>query len=527
MKNQLTYTVSLILALILSPNAGRAQGALLTHVDIAGNTISPDGDGYQDTLHVTYTLADTAWSVSAYILTTDFPQTIVDNLLIDTAMSAGNHTLSWDGRTFAGVPASEGTYSLLVQAFNGAHDDSVFKSVFIDLTPPSVSITRVEPGIFAPDIITKVPLLVVDFTVSDSPPEHEDQIRIIIEDPDGEELTTLSPDSLFTGNGDYTVTWDGDEIAADGLYRIVIIVDDNGGYSGSDWSRLNVDNEKPTLKTVSPDNGVTLSVIPDSLTGWTWDRNGINADSLRFSFSGEAFDPITSTSFSGDTLYFSVPLADSVTIEQQYIILLQSQDVVGRETQISYRITFDSTAPPPPVLAQPIESTVRKPSYVLTGSVPEEPDILRLYRNSILIDSLTGLIPENLSHEVSLTPGENTFSALSVDDAGNTSPLSNTVTITFDNAAGLFIPQPFHPDDEFQLNLAREARSIELRIFDLSGNLVAAIEDTPVQTAVTISWNGLNGDDKSLERGPLVLVARIQYLDGGTETQRELFLFKP
>lgn len=527
MKTTTAHTILLILLLILSPLASGAQGDLLTHVEVAGYTISPDGDGLQDTLRITYTLADTAWSVSAYILTPALPQTIVDILAFDTPRSGGNHTLTWDGRNFSGVPAQEGTYSLLVQAFNGAHDDSVFKTVYLDLTPPSVSITRVEPGVFAPDILTSVPLTVIDFTVSNSPPENGDQIRIGIEDPDGKELTTLSPGSLFTGNGDYSVTWDGAEIATDGMHRIVIIVDDNGGYSGSDRSALNVDKKGPSLKVESPVSGVKVREIPDSLVGWTWDRNGINADSLRVSFSGEVFDPITSISYSGDTLFFSVPLADSITAERLYTIALQSQDVVGRETQISFRITFDATAPAPPVLAQPAENRFRKPLYILTGTVPEEPDVLRLYRNSVLFDSLTGLIEANLSREVPLVPGTNTFTALAVDDAGNVSEISNAVTVTFDNTAGLFIPQPFRPDDEFQINLSREARAIELRIYDLSGNLVNSIEATPAELAVSIAWNGSNGDDKSLERGPLVLVATVSYLDGGTETQRELFLFKP
>lgn len=527
MKNMTAHTILLILLLTLSPHAAGAQGDLLTHVQVAGYTISPDGDGLQDTLRITYTLADTAWSVSAYILTPALPQTIVDILAFETPRTAGNHTLTWDGRNFSGFPAPEGTYRLLVQAFNGAHDDSVFKTVFLDLTSPSVSITRVEPGVFAPDILTSVPLAVIDFTVSNSPPENEDQIRISINDPAGTELATLSPEPLFAGNGDYTVAWDGTGIVADGLHRVTILVDDNGGHSGSDWASINVDKKGPSLKVVSPVSGAKVREIPDSLTGWTWDRNGVNADSLRVSYSGTVFDPITSTYYAGDTLFFSVPLADSITAEGLHTIELQSKDVVGRATQISFRITLDATAPAPPVLAQPAENRFRKPLFVLTGTVPEEPDVLRLYRNSVLFDSLTGLIEADLSHEVALVPGANTFTALAVDDAGNVSAISNAVTVTFDNTAGLFIPQPFRPDNEFQINLLREARAIELRIYDLSGNLVNLIEATPADLAVSIAWNGSNGDDKSLERGPLVLVATVSYLDGGTETQRELFLFNP
>jgi hypothetical protein len=526
MKTLFLHTVMAIL-LAACPAPGYSQGDLLIHVDIPGYTISPNGDGLQDSLVATYTLADTAWSISAYILTPAPPQTIVDSLLIDAPKSAGTHALRWDGRDFAGVPAPEGTYSLLVQAFNGAHDDSVYKTIYIYLTPPSVSITRVEPGVFAPDILTAVPLMVADFTVTDSPPEDEDQIRIAIEDPSGKELVSLMPDSLFSGNGDYEVSWDGAEIAADGLYRIVISVTDNGGNTASDWSTINVDDKAPSLQAVNPINGATLQEIPASFSGWTWDRNGIDTDSLRISFSGVVFDPIISTTLVDDTVYFSVPLAESLTVEKQYVMLLQSQDVVGRETQISYRITFDATAPPPPALTQPLDFMVRKPISIVSGTISEEPDILRVFRNGELVDSLSGLIEEDFSLEVMLVPGINIFTALTVDEAGNVSPFSNSVEIVFNNSSGLFIPQPFQPGNEFQLNLARDARSIELRIYDLAGDLVQIIEESPDGTSVSIPWNGLNGDDKSIERGPLVLVAGIIYMDNETESQRKLFLFKP
>lgn len=527
MKSKCMHIVVLIQLLLFCAVSANAQGDLLTHVEVAGSTISPDGDGYQDSLRVTYTLADTAWSASAYILTSDPPQTIIDILMFEAPRSAGTYTIIWDGNDFSGIPAPEGRYRLLVQAMNGADDDSVSKDIFVDLTPPSVSITRVEPGIFSPDIRTTPRLMTVDFTVSNSPPGNEDQIRIIIEDPAEEELATLSLDSTFAGNGGYTVTWDGAEIAADGLHRIVIIVSDNAGYSATDWATINIDNKAPALQVLEPPNSAVVSEVPASLTGWTWDRNGVNADSLRISFSGEVFIPITSTTLSEDTVYFTVPLTDSITDEKLYTLLLQSQDVVGRQTQISHRITYDATAPSAPVLAQPAENRVRKPVLLLSGTVAEEPDVVRLFRNGALVDSITGLIGEDISREMPLIPGANTFTAIAIDDAGNISPTSNAVTVTFDNTAGLFIPQPFQPGDEFQLNLVRAARAVELRVYDLKGNLVTTIDVPTAETAISVTWNGLNGDDKSLQRGPLVLVASITYADGGSERKRELFLFKP
>jgi flagellar hook assembly protein FlgD len=114
------------------------------------------------------------------------------------------------------------------------------------------------------------------------------------------------------------------------------------------------------------------------------------------------------------------------------------------------------------------------------------------------------------------------------DDAGNVSEPSNTIEITFDNSAGLFIPQPFKSGDAFQVNLSKNASSVTLRLYDLGGNLVKILRGTEVSSNISIPWDALNGDGEEVKKGPLVAVAAIVYADGSDrEIIRESFFCEP
>jgi flagellar hook assembly protein FlgD len=525
MRKNLFYMICSCLLLLLGSTTVRSQGNLISHVDIDEFTISPDGDGIQDSLVITYILEDTAFSVSAFIMSSDSPQVVVDTLLIGIAQSAGTYSLSWKGTNSSGSMVAEGKYKALLHAFNSTYDDSVTEIVYVDLTAPIVAITRHEPGIFAPGADS--PMFSVFFNVDDSPAENLDEIEISVRDPNGSLVTDLSPDPPFAGSGSYSASWDGDGASQDGIYQIDITIRDFAGYRASDWANINVDMKSPGLKITSLEDDLTVKASPDSLFGWTWDRNGINPDSLRFSTNDTLYEEITSRFLQADTLRIGIALASLVTQEGKYTLFFKSQDIVGRESKISFRVTIDSTPPPPPILFEPPEHTVRSPIYTLTGTTPGGAQTVKIIRNNELIDSVASSPDENFSYKVSLEVGSNAFKVFTVDEAGNQSSFSNTIEVIFDSAAGLFIPQPFHPNDVFQINLSREANSVRLRLYDLSGNLVNVIDKTTSGTSISISWNGLNGDGETPARGPLVAAAEIRYSTGGKETMREIFLFKP
>ncbi len=527
MKINTRIFIGAFLALGIWHAAAFSQGALLSHVQIDEFTISPDGDGVQDSLSITYTLDDTAFAVDVMIRSSDSAHTVIDSLIGGMSRSAGTYVVSWKGTGAGELPVPEGDYQAYVRAFNSAADDTIIKIVHIDLMSPRISIASIQPGLFAPDIISQPATLYIDFDVWDSPAVDGDQARLLIDDPSGGNIVDRGLDSVFAGDGSYQISWDGAEITSDGLYEARIVISDNGGHSSSDWSDINVDKDDPDLHISSIEDGSKLQIIPQTVTGWAWDRNGLNPDSLSVSFSGSIYQPVDSIYPVADTLYYDVRLADSLTEEKLYTLFFKARDNAGREKAISFRITLDLTSPLVPVLDQPIQKTVHSPEYSLTGSFSSDAYEIFFFQNGAKVDSIFAALETTFSHSVTLAAGSNVFQLRTIDQAGNQSPLSNSIEIFFDASSGFFMPQPFRPGDSFQVNPARIADSVEIRIYDLSGELVAELIDPSPAANVSVPWNGLNGDGQSVLRGPLAAVATIRFANRGAETQREVFLFSP
>jgi flagellar hook assembly protein FlgD len=135
------------------------------------------------------------------------------------------------------------------------------------------------------------------------------------------------------------------------------------------------------------------------------------------------------------------------------------------------------------------------------------------------------VLEESLSRTVALNPGLNVFTITSVDEAKNESSPSNSVRVTYDEASGLYISSPFKSNDQFHLNLTRNASEVTLRIYDLAGEVVVVISSSNSSSNYAFTWNGLNGDGEEVKKGPLVAVAEIRYTDDSTDIYREIFLY--
>ena len=179
-------------------------------------------------------------------------------------------------------------------------------------------------------------------------------------------------------------------------------------------------------------------------------------------------------------------------------------------------------------MLQELPHTTRAPEILLRGTVEGDfTDVMRIYRNDALADTIQPKVTGEWPHLVALEPGLNRIYAVMADETGNTSGPSNTVEVTFDSAAGLYIPQPFGPGDIFQVNLAEPAHSVTLRIYDMSGHLVRALVERSSADFVSIVWDGLNGGGDDVKKGPLVAVALVEHSDGEKESLRSIFLFEP
>jgi hypothetical protein len=228
-----------------------------------------------------------------------------------------------------------------------------------------------------------------------------------------------------------------------------------------------------------------------------------------------------------DTLFFAAPLADSIQTDTIHTLRFRTSDLAGRTDSLLHRVEWDTTGADPLVLEAPA-GPVPSPYFTLIGRWNERPNIIFLYQDGNFIESvLTNPLMDSLAVEVTLNLGENRFYVTAEDEVGNLGPPSNTITVEYVAGQGLDLPQPFRPDDEFQINTTLTMTRVRLYIYDLSGDMIVSFDFSPNSVNQIIPWDGLNGQGETVQRGPLVAVLLLDFVDGSTQTLREIFVFDP
>jgi len=522
--------------------AAPARAQLVARFEVANVVFSPDQDGVEETTGIYFTLSEASPEVSVVAVAAD-SVTPVDTLLSPQSRPSGRTDVSWNGRAWDGTPVADGGYIVMLAAKGTTEPDSTARrAVFVDTGAPSIVVDSVTPGVYAPGVVGQPSSLVVAFTVSGTTPPlagiPRDEVQSTFVQPGG---ATYTPDSLsfypaYSGNdGSYELRWHASKATgiASGEWEVRLTIVDQAGHSQSSSHAFEVDAKAPDLKVLSPVTGSSFRQAPALMHGWAHDASGVKAIDIKYA-DAEAYVAVTDTATVNDTLFFDAPLADSLAAEGKYKITVRATDIFGRTAAVSTDITIDRSSPQAPVL-DPFSGPWHTNTFRVTGSFKkEEGDALariRIVRGGDAVDSLFTL-PIDKGHPVfdrliTLVPGHNDIRAYYVDGAGNVSPPSNGIEVTFDVAVGLFITAPFSPGDQFQVTLARPAQGLALRLYDMTGDLVAVIRDTGADISYALPWNGRNGDGEPVRKGPLVAVAEASFEDGGHEIYRELFLFEP
>ncbi len=516
---------------------GAGAQQLIARFEVTDVVFSPDADGIEDTTGVTILLGASASTVLTVVFEAD-SITPVDTLLTPQPLASGRTDIDWDGLRWDGTPAPDGAYVVTLFASGSTRpDSSATRRVFIDTGVPAILVDSVTPGVYAPGAPDQPDTLHVAFTLSATTPSlagiPRDEIQYVFLKPDS---SVIEPDTIGfvpTYNGEagaYRLVWNAaNQVGlADGEYLVTITVVDQAGHAASSSHTFRVDAKPPTLEITEPGPNGSFKAAPDSLAGWAWDNSGIQSVDIQYT-SSQPFVPTATAAVVGDTVFFSAPLADSLTTEGRFTLMVRAIDTFNRETEKSFIITIDQTSPDRPVL-DPFVGAWHGPTYNLTGTFPDELDPLarvRVYRNNVVVDSVFTLRVERLAVDVPLVRGDNRLTATFVDGADNESAKSNVVVVTYDDASGLFLPAPFHPDDAFNVNLIGLAESIELYVYDLTGDLVVTLADLSDTQTYVLRWDGRNGNGDTVKKGPLVAVVRVLLAGGRWETFREAFLFDP
>ncbi|HEX5131737.1 MAG TPA: hypothetical protein VFX92_04520 [Candidatus Krumholzibacteria bacterium] len=529
-------------ALLCLAAAMPARAQLVSRFEVRETVISPDGDGRQDSTRVRYTLTDAAVSVSLVVFAAD-SVTPVDTLRAPAPGAAGVVDSYWKGRRWDGAAAGEGAYVVTLRVTPSSGPAiGMSLPLFLDLTAPTVQILSAIPDPYAPGTQGPVSLSISHLIGNTSPVlpgRPPDELKLELFNPSGKAIADSLLDLVTTppyqgGSGAYVTTWDARALTPtllDGEYEIALSVLDAAGYTARSVYHFELDSKDPVFHFISPIDRARISSVPDSVRAAAFDKRGI--DSLYVRYPQSAYQRVTQTSERNDSTFFAVPLADSLLAEGRYALSFRAVDRAGRAGVFAYEITYDATAPAAPVL-DGFSGSWHADHFPLSGTVDNGGDgtaIVRIVRNGAPVDSLvSGLLTPPANHfsvSVPVVPGRNEFVAYQRDGAGNLSPPSNRVVVTFKSSAGLFIAAPFVPGGSFQLIGARTAAAATLRVFDVAGDLVTRFEDGSPRQFYAFEWSGKNSSGASVRRGPLVAVATIEYDDGTRDIFREVFLFNP
>jgi flagellar hook assembly protein FlgD len=512
---------------------------IVTRFEVRESVISPGDDDKKEETHIVYTLQEAADSLSLVVFEAD-SVTMVYSFAAQT--SSGTHEEIWNGTYTGGAPAPEGAYVVTLFVRDASSSDYLSSlPVFIDLTPPTVQILSVLPNPYAPGAPGSTTSMSISFVANNTSPvfpgRPPDELKNAFTNPDDDPFTpaSLITTPPFTGtSGSYVMAWNGTvepNALADGEYSVTLTINDVAGYTATSLYHFDVDTRSPEVKVTSLADGASVRVVPDELLGYSLDPSGV--DSLLVSYAtNRPLHPVDMTWLGGDTLYFSVPLADSFTTEGLHQLDFRSVDVFGRATSYTFSFRSDATAPLAPTLdpylggGKPWTGSV----YPLSGTLNGASDagaFVRVYRNGVVVDSVATLNSVLFDVDVPLVSGRNDLVAVVRDGAFNVGPPSNTVTVVFDTGAGLFAPAPFGPDDRFDVNARAPATGCTVRVFDLLGEIVVVLTDDAAQQFYSIAWNGRNGSGAEVKKGPLVAVVQIDYDDGSHDVFREVFLYDP
>lgn len=540
----------LVVALYLSLTAGASAAQnLLNRFESAPAPFSPNGDGYRDTTSVSYGLLDAADELSIVVFAAD-SITPVDTLVAPAPdLITGIKRVTWRGTRWDGTSAPEGTYVITINADGATRPDTtVSRLVFLDITMPMVTIgVAPDPDPFAPNLAGSNSVLSVWFTATQVSPaptgRTRDRVVISYFNPTGTPVVydtakvKISP-ALSGGvgrsiiaDGDYEITWDAADQSGlvDGEYTVEVTIDDAATGLSTAAHSANFDMTRPALEFTSLARSARVAVVPDSLHGWTWDRNNIDTLSVRYRDGGPFVD-VVSRQIVADTLFFAVPLADSFTTTGDHELGFRSVDRARRVNNSTFDFTYDLTATSAPTLT-PFNGVWRSSTFPLQIQFVDEGsplDRIRIYRNGSVVDSaFTFGVEGSLSRDVQLIVGRNTITVTLVDGADNESAHSNAVVADYSDNSGLFIPSPFRPDNAFNVNVSTAAALVALRIYDLTGDLVTRMDSDARRTDYVFTWDGLNGSGESTKKGPLVAIATVQFDDGSKQVYRELFLYEP
>ena len=356
------------------------------------SAFSPNDDSEQDTFTVVYSLSEEA-SVAIEVL--DETRTVVRQITEDEKKAAGQHTITWDGRSDTGAVVADGQYHVRIQAKGTARSSAGNAPILVDTQPPIIRLANMPE-----DIKVREEELLIEG-------ETEPNVTLWFNN-------RPQPVPVDRGGG-FSLR----HPLREGPNRLELTVVDQAGNRSSAVREVTLILKPPEIVITVPSEGLWINQKMLSVQGRVPPGTTLLVNDKEAQVNAE-----------GD---FSV---DVLLQEGENQIQLEATDEVGNVTT-TRRQVFLKTQPPSLVLSSVKERmTVREPSFLVVGRT-EAGATVTLNGRDLAVDSRGGF--QGL---VNLVEGENLVQAEAVDQAGNTTTLTHRITYASPSASPNTPPLP-------------------------------------------------------------------------------------
>ncbi|MCB1162154.1 hypothetical protein KDL67_05650, partial [bacterium] len=123
-----------------------------------------------------------------------------------------------------------------------------------------------------------------------------------------------------------------------------------------------------------------------------------------------------------------------------------------------------------------------------------------------------------------LSEGTHAWTARAVDVAGNASPFSAPVTVTYAPGPALNLPGRFRggPGETLQINTSGPADAVVLRIYSLEGDLIRRLDAQGGPVQFSADWDLADSGGRQVMDGLFVVNVETLYQDGSRDTERKV-----
>lgn len=175
-------------------------------------------------------------------------------------------------------------------------------------------------------------------------------------------------------------------------------------------------------------------------------------------------------------------------------------------------LTFDTFAP-----------TTRDTTLTLTGRAPGA-ETVRFKRGDTIVTTAAVNAEGQFTAHVSLVDGLNTLLAESFDKFGSKGP-TQEFAVTRVTRGFIELASRIKPGALIRVATSQTATAVRVEMWDLAGNLVAALEDNRRRDYYEFTWDGRNSTGEVLGTGPLLCRIDASLVDGRHEITNRAIVF--